>query len=265
MIVLLPEQVDALHELRRVSLDLGTDIVVVGAIALRVWLPDIYRQTEDVDVAIALDLDALGAFTGLLAASGWRPDTRQEQRWHSVIGARVDILPIGLRARRERKVEWPRAETVMRLVGWDYAFMEAVDCNLAPGLPMRVPPLHVLALLKLGAYLDDPIQREKDLHDVLVILDKYAEDGDRRFSDAVMDQSIDYDEAGAFLLAQDLRSLSATSDEESAIRLFIERVTQQDFLVPAHPIRARARSDEDSGESTCARHLAAFARGFTVP
>jgi hypothetical protein len=40
---------------------------------------------------------------------------------------------------------------------------------------------------------------------------------------------------------QDLRSLCATTDEESAIRLFTERVTNQDFLVPVHPIRARSR------------------------
>ena len=261
---LLPEQVDALHELRRVSSDLGIDIVVVGAIALRVWLPDISRQTEDVDVAVALDLEGLGAFTGLLAARGWRPDAHKEPRWHSVSGARVDILPIGLRARKERKVEWPRAETVMRLVGWDYAFMGAIDCDLASGLAMRVPPLHVLTLLKIGAYLDDPILRKKDLHDVLVVLDKYSEDGDRRFSDAVIDEGIQYDEAGAFLLGQDLRSLCAAPDEESAIASFIERVTHQDFLVPAQLIRTRARSDEDSGEITCVRQLMALARGFAA-
>jgi predicted nucleotidyltransferase len=260
---LLPEQVDALYELRRVSLDLSIDIVVVGAIALRVWLPDIYRQTEDVDVAVALDLHALDTFITRLLTNGWRPDARWEQRWHSTLGARVDILPIGLRALRERKIEWPRAETVMRLVGWDYAFKDAVDCDLATGLMMRVPPLHVLTLLKIGAYLDDPVLREKDLHDVLVILDKYSEEGDRRFSEAVLDERLDYDEAGAFLLGQDLRSLCARPDEESEIRLFIERVAHQDFLVPVQSIRARARGDEESGEGTCLRQLIAFARGFT--
>jgi predicted nucleotidyltransferase len=261
---LLPEQIEALQELQRVSLQLGIDIIVIGAIAFRVWLPDIYRQTEDVDVAIALDLEAFETFATPLSTKGWGPDARWEQRWQTAIGARVDILPIGVRARQERKIRWPRTETVMRLVGWDYAFRDAVPCDLA-GLSMRVPPLHVLALLKIGAYLDNPILREKDLADVLVILDKYSEDDERRFSDAVLDEGLDYDEAGAFLLGQDLRSLCATTDEESTIRSFIERVAHQDFLIPAHPIRARARDDEDSGQSTCLRQLTAFTCGFTTP
>lgn len=39
MTVLLPEQVEALHELHGACRELGIDLVVIGAIAFRVWLP----------------------------------------------------------------------------------------------------------------------------------------------------------------------------------------------------------------------------------
>jgi predicted nucleotidyltransferase len=162
MNLLLPEQIDALRELRAASDILAIDIVVIGAMALRVWIPDVHRLTEDVDVAVALDLDEFTSLTARLTEFGWRPDTRWEPRWHSRGGARVDLLPLGQRARLQKQIVWPRAETVMRVVGYDSVFSEAVPCELATDLRMPVAPLHVLALLKLAAYLDAPAVRQKD-------------------------------------------------------------------------------------------------------
>jgi predicted nucleotidyltransferase len=107
MTLLLPEQVDALQELRSVCEVLAIEIVVIGATALRAWIPDAPRLTEDVDVAIALDLDAFGPLTTRLANLGWRPDSRWEPRWHTRGHARVDLLPVGLRARQDRQIRWP--------------------------------------------------------------------------------------------------------------------------------------------------------------
>jgi predicted nucleotidyltransferase len=190
MTPLLPEQVDALRELRDVCDVLAIEIVVIGATALRVWIPDAQRLTEDVDVAVALDLDAFGPLTARLVNLGWHPDSRWEPRWHSQGHARVDLLPVGLRARAEKTIRWPRAETVMRVVGYDGVFRQAVLCTLAAGLHMRVAPVHVLALLKIVAYLNAPALRQKDLGDLLLLFDKYEDNGDRRFSDDVLDAGI---------------------------------------------------------------------------
>jgi hypothetical protein len=63
MNTLLSEQAEALRELQETCDMLGIDIVIIGAAALRVWLPDVHRVTEDVDVAVALDLDEFSLLT----------------------------------------------------------------------------------------------------------------------------------------------------------------------------------------------------------
>jgi len=262
MTVLLPEQTEALRQLQDVCLDLAVDVVVVGAIGLRAWLRDESRMTEDVDVAVALDLDGLVPLTARLAAIGWRPDPRWEQRWHASAGARVDLLPIGVRARREKQIIWPRAETRMRVVGFDHVFREAVVYELAPGLLVHLAPLVVLALLKIVSYLDDPHGRLKDLGDLLTIVREYAEDGERRFSDDVLDAGVQYGEAGAYLLGQDLKRLCGpATDERDVVQQWLTRISGPDFYVPVNLVRSVADVEDVDGRPF-AREIAALARGF---
>ncbi len=262
MIVLLPEQAEALRQLQDVCRELGVDVVVVGAIGLRTWLQDEHRMTEDVDVAVALDLEYFEPLMARLAALGWRRDSRWEQRWHSFLGARVDLLPVGARARREQQIVWPRSNTRMRVVGFDHVFRDAVICELVPGLPARVAPLVVLALLKIVSYLDDPHARQKDLGDLLTILREYEEEGERRFSDDVLDSGVEYNESGAYLLGQDLKALCATAtDERDVVQQFVKRAGDPDFHVPVSLVRAVGPID-DEAKRPFAREIAAFARGF---
>ncbi len=72
MSVLLPEQVDALRSLERACRELEADVVVIGAIAYRAWVANDYRTTEDVDAAVALDMDEFSRLTERLVADGWR-------------------------------------------------------------------------------------------------------------------------------------------------------------------------------------------------
>lgn len=116
MTVLLPEQAQALGKLQGICQEIGAEIVVVGAIAARIWLLEEHRPTEDVD-AVALDLDELPQLTERLTARGWQQDHHREHRWHSPEKARFDLLPIGPKAIRQKQIIWPRAETRMRLVG----------------------------------------------------------------------------------------------------------------------------------------------------
>ena len=263
MSTLRPEQVAALRGLNRVCRDLEVDAVVIGATALRVWLPDERRLTEDVDVALALDVGELAPLTARLGDLGWRQDARWEPRWHSPEGARVDLLPIGLSARQNRRLLWPRAETTMSAVGYDAVFKDAIVRELGPDLQMRVAPLHVLALLKVVAFLDDPAARLKDLEDLVLILRRYAEDGDRRFGDDVIDADVQYAEAGAFLLGRDLHAVCTMPDEIEAIRQFFQWATDRGFDVPDDVVRHDWNDEEEDGRF--ARWCRALARGFGVP
>jgi predicted nucleotidyltransferase len=258
MTVLLPEQADALRQLQGICQALDVDVVVIGATAFRVWLPDAGRMTEDVDVAVALDLGEFPQLTTRLGALGWREDPRHEQRWHSPLKARVDLLPLGARARREKQIVWPRAETRMRVVGYDHVFQKAVASELAPGLTLRVAPLVVLALLKMVSYVDSPRTRQKDLGDVLTIVRTYEESNDRRFNDEILDSGLEYDEAGAYLLGRDLRALCASAEEVEAVHRFLERVNDRDFLVPVIVLPPTNGESEGPFVQACA----ALARGF---
>ena len=58
MIELLPEQIEALRQLKRAYQEAGVDAVIIGATAYRVWIDD-DRRTQDVDVALAVDIGQL--------------------------------------------------------------------------------------------------------------------------------------------------------------------------------------------------------------
>ena len=228
MTMLLAEQVDAVRQIQNICGRLTVDVVVIGAVAYRLWVQDQYRMTEDVDLVVALDLVDLPRLTEPLIASGWRQDPRREHRWISPSRARIDLLPAGARARRDRYLDWPRAETRMSLVGFDHVFQDAVERELAQGLVGKVVPLVVLTLLKIVSYLDQPAVRQKDLDDLAAIVEDYERDGERRFTDEVLDAGVDYNEAGAYLLGRDLARLCTEHDEGDAVERFLDAIRQSD-------------------------------------
>lgn len=259
MTVLLPEQAQGLRDLQGICRQLAVDVVLVGAIAYRIWMPDENRLTEDVDAVVGLDLDEFPRLIDRLAVLGWRQDERREHRWHSPGGARFDLLPVGPKARRERRIIWPRAETTMTVVGFEHVFADAAEYEVAPRLTSQVAPLVVLALLKIVSYLDDPHTRRKDLQDLVALMRRYEEDGDRRFGDDVLDAGVEYEEAGAFLLGRDLRTLCTTSQEVDVARRFLQQVCDPDFQIPIELLRVGSL-DED--RPPFVRQFAALARGF---
>lgn len=259
MTILLPEQEAALRELQAVCRELAVDVVLIGAVAFRIWMSDERRMTEDLDAVVALDIDELPRLTTRLIARQWWQDKHRELRWHSLRDARFDLLPVGSKARQQRQIIWPRAETRMSLVGFDHVFTDAVSSEVAPGLSTRVVPLAVLALLKIVSYLDDPHVREKDLSDLATLMRRYEQDGDRRFSDPVLDSGVEYGEAGAFLLGRDLRELCGGPGEADAVQRFLQCVRDPNFVVPIYLAGMVGKDDDDR---MFARLAAALARGF---
>lgn len=202
------EQAEDLLSLQRGISMFDAELVVIGAIALRAFIPGSSRHTEDVDVALALDLDNFGALEIELNSNGWARDPFQEQRWRGPCKSRMDIIPAGPGLRVAGQLRWPKSGMVMDLTGFDYAFEHATEIELAPGLQVKAVPPPVLFLLKVVAYLDDPHQRRKDLEDVHILLKSYSEnDSDRMFSDTVFAADLpDVEYVPAFLLGMDLAS-----------------------------------------------------------
>jgi predicted nucleotidyltransferase len=259
MIELLPEQVEALRQLQRACQDAGVDAVIIGATAYRVWIDD-DRRTQDVDVALAVDIDQLGSLTDRLQAAGWTQDPKREERWVTQTGARIDLLPIGEQARRTGYVTWPKAEMRMSVVGFEHVFAEAVEKELTPNMVMKVAPLPVLALLKIVAYLDDPHGRSKDLEDLGRLMEQYELERERRFSDEVFEAGADFESAGAFLLGLDVGRLCTESEAQLVGHL---TAVLQDEDQPPQWMWARRHVGKPAVEEGKKR-TDAFAAGFVI-
>lgn len=223
MSLLSREQAADFVSLQRVVLHLDSDLVVVGAMAYRAFFPESARHTEDIDVAIAMDLDDLDRVESAFAAVGWTRDANQEQRWRGPNATRMDILPAGPKLRAAGRLTWPRSGMVMSLACFDHAFEQAVEVEVAPEVRAKVIPPPVLFLLKVVSFLDAPHRRAKDLEDIHGLLRFYERDSDRIFSDAVFDAQLsDVEFVPAFLLGTDSARLCRPK-ELALIERFLER------------------------------------------
>ena len=221
MIRVAPSQAEDLVTLQRLVTSMGAGLVVVGATALRVFVPDLPRYTEDIDVVVAMDLDGLVGLERVLLASGWSRDSIREHRWRGPHRSWMDIIPAGPKLRSARHLTWPRSGMEMSLVGFDHVFERAVESDVGGDKIVRVAAPEVLFLLKVVAYLDDPERREQDLADIHGLLRRYSYGSDRIYSDTVFDAHLsDVEYVPSFLLGTDLAAF-CNAEERSVVQRFI--------------------------------------------
>src|SRR5229473_1674257 len=89
-------QIQDLRDLQGAARDLGAEAVIIGAMAYRLFIEDAARQTYDIDLAVALDLDEFKRLEEALTTLGWRQQQTLEQRWITPHGNRIDLVPAGL-------------------------------------------------------------------------------------------------------------------------------------------------------------------------
>ena len=202
-------QVQDLRELQQLVGGLSAEAVIIGAMAYRLFIQDEDRQTYDVDLAVALDLDNFTRLEGALTVAGWHSQRAQEQRWITPRHNRFDLVPAGPTLRKAGKIVWPRSGFVMSLAGFDHVFRDAAVQDIGNGVIYKVIPPPVLALLKITSYLDDPQRRAKDLLDLRRLMHRYERDSEHVFSDAVFSANLsDIEFVGAFLLGLDIRAIA---------------------------------------------------------
>lgn len=260
MMELTPDQAEDLRDLQAACESFSADPVIIGATAYRVFVDDPYRTTEDVDIAIALDLDAWPEFVSQLLERGWTQRQNVEHRWRGPYGSLVDIIPAGSKLREHGRLVWPKSEMTMSLAGFDHVFADSTESELAPDLRIKVVPLPVLALLKIFAFMDNPHARQKDIEDFVELLQRYEQDGERRFSDAIFDARVSFEEAGAFLLGMELACL-CTPAEAPLAENFISQTSSEEHPAFAALRRARPRVDGSNGPGI-ERLFRAFELGF---
>ena len=114
----------------------------------------------------------------------------------------------------------------MSMIGFRLAFAWNIPIMVGNARPVRVASIPVLALLKMTAYLDRPLERERDLRDLSRIWHEYEVDGDGRFVDSILDAGVAFDEAGAFLLGREL-SFRINQDERTVVELFLKKLEDE--------------------------------------
>lgn len=192
--------------------EFGLHYSLIGATALLVHLIDLSRTTQDLDVAVAIRKDFKSAIDELVSR-GFRT-TKTPHRLLSPKGTQVDILPVTSESRKTGVISWPDG-TTMTAVGLAEALDRALDIRL-PECAIRVAPLPVLAALKLLASTSLERYGKDDLNDFLECLEQYELQGERRFS--VYDltkEELSFDQAGAFLLEHELKSVAHPSTMQS--------------------------------------------------
>jgi predicted nucleotidyltransferase len=215
------------------------------------------RLTADVDVVMI----ASGASVAeSLSGAGWAPDRSMVHRWRRQ-GALVDIIQVTDEDLLTGVIDVDG--TALSLVGFDLAFSEGNVIRVTPATELLVPPLPVLALLKMIAWMDRPHDRTKDLGDIAHIWENALNDDDRwAESSPWLDTGLelDYGDQGAFFVGWKLGQVAGPGHVHWAKR-FLDQVRGDDS--PAFAQFARAsRYTGDDPEGKLRGRLSAFEVGL---
>lgn len=209
--------------------------VVIGAVAMQWHFPS-FRGTLDLDLCIAIDLDEHERAVALPRT--WQRLGSPPHRWRTDDGQLLDILPAADQVLAAGSIRWPDG-TVMDMTGLDLAMRDhhRFDASLSPNV--TVASRRALFLAKVAAWLDRPLERQKDLGDLALLLDDYVDDLDpRRFDEPVLDR-LDWSDRPAALLGLDLRAICTPRHRERVLE-FVRRVgtsgtREQSWMLLAAP------------------------------
>ncbi len=209
-------------------------VVLIGASALGSFLDMGWRKTHDLDLAVSL---SVGEYSSdLKRLSGWTPDPNFEPRLSAPGGVRIDIIPAGPTLLTAGEIVWPKSGFRMSLAGLRLAFENNEEFQLAEDLTIFVARLSVIAVLKMLAYQEKPIERERDLPDLAYILEEFLTDEDpRRFDDMVFELGLAYEEASAFLLGKEIGHI-VNEEELAKVSSFLTILRDE-----SHPTMAQSK------------------------
>jgi predicted nucleotidyltransferase len=233
--------------------------IVIGAAAIASHLEFRWRETFDLDLAVAAGVDA---YVRDLEQLGWRRERGAPQRWIAPDGAIVDVLPGDPSLVSQGRFTWPDGSAQLNLVGFRLAFADAAPVELAPGAAARVASLRSLVVLKMAAYLDRPRERDSDLADIVHVLSGFLRPGvEEHWSDEVIDLGLGFEDVSPFVLGKQLGAL-VDQAERSLAQSFLAAIEDPaDHLATLHRMARLAPTGWKDPDQLRLR-LLAFRRGF---
>jgi predicted nucleotidyltransferase len=176
----------------------------------------ISRATNDIDFALAVpnwaEFNRLRQ--RLSVSSDFSAMPGMNHRLQFADGALVDLIPFGAIERADNTIAWPpNEETVMNVIGYTEALLNAWRADLPDHQRVSVISLPALAVLKIVAWqerhLAEPL---KDASDLRLVLENYLDVGNeaRFYHEALHwlgSPNFDWKMSSAWLLGKDARAL----------------------------------------------------------
>lgn len=188
------------------------------------------RATSDWDLAVSVpDRAAFDRLREAMTAGGAfrrttpvRPDRAAHERFTHAAGERLDVIPFGGIEGSDRRVASADGGTSLAVKGFREAHADAVLVRVDDGFSILVARPRGLALLKSIAWLDRGAYDPTDLLDLDRMLATYAdvlglEVTIETAGDALRDQRVAFEDAGAFLLGREVgRTFGASGSDPAA-------------------------------------------------
>jgi predicted nucleotidyltransferase len=222
-----------------------------------------WRQTQNLDLSLAASLEEYPARLDTLP--GWSRDPGFEYRWLAPFGVKVDVIPAGSELLKPGELTWPRSGQRMSLLGFRLAFERAVSVRIRADLTVRVAPVPVVVVLKMVAYMDRPGERLRDLEDIGYVFEGFVgPDAKERYSDAVFDRGLTYEEVSPFLLGQEISAIVNAAEREAVERYLGAVENERDPRGTQAQMARLGPASWHRDPEQLLRRLKAFKQGFAA-
>ncbi len=169
-----------------------------------------------------------------IATGEFRRDKKQAQRLVYKEMLPVDVIPFGAIAEPDDHLSWPpEHDTTMSTLGFGAAYQTSISVRIRakPALHIKFVSLPGLALLKIISWNDNPVRRDRDAHDLLLIMRTYLDAGNQeRLFNVVKDlvgEDFDYVRAGSRLLGRDIAVFLSPDIQETLVKILDEETGDQ--------------------------------------
>lgn len=270
--------IDILRVVKQVIEVRGLNSIVVGATARDILLTHVHglpatRATRDIDFALAVadwrQFDEIRADLG--HQEGFRLDQNIPHRIYYQPDQRqpypLDLVPFGGVANPDQIVSWPPdMKVLMNVAGYAEVADAAESVEISDELVVKVASLPGLALLKLFAWQDREPGNTKDAEDLLTLMSRYTEAGNRdrifdELEDDLLDElGYDVDDAGTLLLGKDIVKLASREALAQSIALLSDMGRFHRLSIHM----ARTRANVDDGIELAVRSLNLLKRGLNT-
>lgn len=197
-------------------------------ILFEVYGIDTGRATRDIDLGVQVSgWSGYERIKAELIKNGkFKVDKKQAQRLLYEDLMPIDIIPFGPIAGRDHLLSWPpEHDTSMSTLGFEEVIRNSISVRIRTNPVLDIPfaLLAGLALLKIISWSDNQLRKDKDAHDLLLLMRTYLDAGNQERlweeeKDLVTDD-FDYMRAGSRLLGRDIARILSPDVKDIVVKI----------------------------------------------